>query len=84
MEGHAKNMRGTALRIGTYKHPVVKKVSTPRFDDHQLKKEVLETVGNLPLVCSQEVLTCFYLVRIGRLDTLRSADQLPRAVTKWT
>ena len=34
------------------------------------KKEELEAVGNLSNVCSQIVLKCLYLTRIGRLDIL--------------
>ena len=35
-------------------------------------------------VCSQIVLKCFFLARIGRFDILRSVYKLARAVTKWT
>ena len=35
-------------------------------------------------VCSQNVLKCLYLARIGRLDILWSVNKLARAVTKWT
>ena len=43
-------------------------VSTPCFDDHQLKMEELEAVGELPNVCSQIVLKRLDLSRIGRPD----------------
>ena len=42
------------------------KVSSPFLDDHQFKKEELESVGELPEVCSQIVLKCLYLAPIGR------------------
>ena len=42
------------------------KVSAPYVDEHQFKKEELETVGKLSKVCSQIVLKCLYLVNIGR------------------
>ena len=35
-------------------------------------------------VCSQIVLKCLYLARIGRLDILWLVNKLARAVTKWT
>ena len=59
-------------------------VSTPCLDDHNVKEEELGTVGELSKVCSQIVLTCLYLARIGRLDILESVTKLARAVTKWT
>ena len=34
------------------------KVSSPCLDDHQIKKEELESVGELSQVCSQIVLKC--------------------------
>ena len=59
-------------------------VSTPCLDDHNFKKEELETVGELSDVCSQVVLKCLYLARVGRLDILWSVNKLARSVTKWT
>ena len=35
-------------------------------------------------VCSQIVLKCLYLARIGRPDILRSVNKLARSITKWT
>ena len=35
-------------------------------------------------VCSQIVLKCLYLSRIGRPDILRSVNKLARSITKWT
>ena len=60
------------------------KVSTPCLDDHNFKKEELETVGEMSQVCSQIVLKCLYLARIGRPDILWSENQLARAVSRWT
>ena len=59
-------------------------VSTPCLDDHNFKKEELETIGELSDVCSQIVLKCLYLylARIGRLDILWSVNKLARSVTK--
>ena len=60
------------------------KVTTPCLDDHQFKEEELGSVGELSKVCSQIVLKCLYLTRIGRPDILWSVNKLARAVTKWT
>ena len=40
-------------------------VSTPCLEDHNLKKEELETVGDLSKMCSRIVLKCLYWSRIG-------------------
>ena len=53
------------------------------MDDHQFKEEN-ESVGELSTVCSQIVLKCLYLARVGRPDILWSVNKLARAVTKWT
>ena len=53
-------------------------------DDHHVKEEENGSLGELSTVCSQIVLKCLYLVRIGRPDILWSVFKLARAVTKWT
>ena len=60
------------------------KVSTFCLNDHDFKKEELETAEELSKVCSQIVLKCLFLARIGRLDILRSVNKFARSVTKWT
>ena len=60
------------------------KVATPCMDDHQFEEEENESGGDLSTVCSQIVLKCLYLARIGRPDILWSVNKLARAVTKWT
>ena len=60
------------------------KVSTPCLDDHHFKEEELKSVGELSKVCSQIVLKCLYLARIGRPDFLWSVNKLARSITKWT
>ena len=44
----------------------------------------MKSVGELSQVCSQIVLKCLYLARIGRPDTLWSANKLARSISKWT
>ena len=41
-------------------------------------------MGELSKVCSQIVLKCLYLARIGRPDILWSVNKLARSTTKWT
>ena len=48
------------------------------------KKKELESVGELSEVCSQIVLKCLYLARIGKPDIPWSVNKLARSVTKWT
>ena len=51
-------------------------ITTSCLDDHQFKEEELESVGELSKICSQMVLKCVYLVRIGRPDILWSVNKL--------
>ena len=60
------------------------KVSTPCIDDHHFKEEETKSVGELSNTCSQIVLKCSYLARIGRPDILWSVHKLARSITKWT
>ena len=84
MEGHAKKCveRYCELANKTTQH--LYKVTTPCIDDHQSKEEELGSVGDLSKICSQIVLKCLYLARIGRPDILWSVNKLARAITKWT
>ena len=43
-----------------------------------------KSVGELSNTCSQIVLKCLYLARIGRPDILWSVNKLARSITKWT
>ena len=56
----------------------------PCIDDHHFKEEEMNSVGELSQVCSQIVLKCLYLARIGRPDILWSVNKLARSITKWT
>ena len=79
MEGHAKK----CVELANKTTQQLYKVSTPCIDDHHFKEE-MKSVGELSQVCSQIVLKCLYLARIGRLDILWSVNKLARSITKWT
>ena len=49
-----------------------------------VKEEELKSVGELSQVCSQMVLKCFFLARIGRPNILWTVNKLARSITKWT
>ena len=84
MEGHAKNCVERYCELANKTTQQVYKVSTPCIDDHQFKEEEVKYVGELLKVCSQIVLKCSYLARIGRHDILWSVNKLARSITKWT
>ena len=65
MEGHAKQCVERSCEFADETTQQLYKVATPYLDDHQLKEEEVESVGELSKVCSQNVLTCLYLGRIG-------------------
>ena len=56
----------------------------PCIDDHHFKEEETKSVGELSHVCSQIVLKCLYLARIGRPDIPWSVKKVARSITKWT
>ena len=62
MEGHAKKCVERYCELANN--------TTPCIDDHHFKDEELKSVGELSKVCSQIVLKCLYLARIGRPDIL--------------
>ena len=84
MEGHAKKCVERYCELANKTTQQLYKVSTPCIDDHHFKEEELKSVGELSHVCSQIVLKCLYLARIGRLDILWSVNKLARSITKWT
>ena len=84
MEGHAKKCVERNYELANETTQQLYKVATPCLDDHQFKEEELGSVGELPKCCSQIVLKCQYLARIGRPDILWSVNKLARTVTKWT
>ena len=82
MEGHAKKcVERYCELVNTTTQPVYK-IATLCVDPSFTKQT--ESVGERSTVCSQIVLKCLYLTRIGRPDILWSVNRLARAVTKWT
>ena len=84
MEGHAKKCVERYCKLANKTTQQLYKVATPCMDDHQLKEDEIESVGELSTVCSPIVLKCLFLARIGRADILWSVNKLARAVTKWS
>ena len=84
MEGHAQKCVERYCELANEKVKQLYKVSTPCLDDHQFKQEELASVGELSEVCSQIVLKCLYVARIGRPDILWSVNKLATSLTKWT
>ena len=66
MEGHAKKCVERYCELANKTTQQLFKVSTTCIDDHHFKEEELKSVGELSQVCSQIVLKCLYLARIGR------------------
>ena len=83
MEGHAKKCVERYCELANKTNQQLHKISTPCIDDHHNKEEEMKSVGELSQVCSQIVLKCLYLARIGRLDILWSVNKLARSITKW-
>ena len=84
MEGHAKKCVERYCELANKTIQQLHKVSTPCIDDHHFKEEELKSVGELSKVCSQIVLKCFFLARIGILDIIWSVNKLARSITTWT
>ena len=79
MEGHAKKCVERYCELANKTIQQLYNVSTPCIDDHHFKEEKLKSVGELSKVCSQIVLKCLYLARIGRPDILWSVNKLARS-----
>ena len=82
MEGHAKKCVERCCELANKTTQQLIEVSTPCIDDHHFKEEEMKSVGELSQVCSQIVLKCFYLARIGRPDIQWSVNKLARSITK--
>ena len=83
MVGHAKKCVERYCELANKTTQQLYKVSTPCIDDHHFKEEETKSVGELSNTCSQIVLKCLYLERIGRPDVLWSVYKLARSITKW-
>ena len=84
MESHAKKCVERYCELANKTTQQLHKVSTPCIDDHHFKEEETKSVGELSNACSQIVLKCLYLARIGRPNILLSVNKLARSITKWT
>ena len=84
MAGHAKKCVERYCESANRTTQQLCKVSTPCINDHHFKEEEMNSVGELSHVCSQIVLKCLYLARIGRLHILWSVNKLSRSITTWT
>ena len=84
MAGHAKKCVERYCELANKTTQQLYKVSTPCIDDHHFEEEETKSVGELSNTCSQIVLKCLYLARIGRLDVLWSGNRFARSITKWT
>ena len=84
MAGHAKKCVERYCELANKTTQQLYKVSTPCVDDHHFKEEEMKSVGELSQVCSEIVVKCLYLARIGRPDILWSVNKLARSITKWT
>ena len=82
MEGHAKKCVERYCELANKTTQQFYKVSTPCIDDHHFKEEERKSVGELSHVCSQIVLKCLILARIGRPENLWSVNKLARSITK--
>ena len=60
-----------------------RKQGTPFIDDHHLEKNDIQVVGEVGPVCTQILLKCLKLARLGRSHMLWAVNTLARAVTKW-
>ena len=83
MAGHEKECVERYCELSTKTTQQLHKESTPCIDDHHFKEE-MKSFGEMSHVCSQMVLKCFYLARVGRLDVQWSVNKFARKITKWT
>ena len=82
MEEHAKKCVERYCELANKTTQQLYKVSTLCIDVHHFKEEKMKSFGEMSQVCSQLVLKCLYLARIGRPDILWSVNKLARSVTK--
>ena len=76
MESHAKKCVERYCELANETIQQLYKVSTPCIDDHHFKEEEYEICWRIvKKVCSEIVLKCLYLARIGRPDIICSEEQ---------
>ena len=63
------------LRLKQQRNELLK-VATPCMDYHQFEEEENGSVGDLSTVCSQIVLKCLYLARIGVDPFFKVCEQI--------
>ena len=81
--GHAKKCLERYCELADKTTQKLYTASIPCIHDHHFEEET-KSVGELSNACSQIVLKCLYLARIGRFDTLWSVNKLARSLIKWT
>ena len=84
VEGHAKKCVERYCELAKKTTQQLYKVCSPFIVDHHFNEEEMKSVGEFSQVCSQIVLKCLYLARIGRPDILWSVNKLARSIKKWT
>ena len=83
--GHAKKCVERHFELANWTTQQFCKLSTPCIDGlHFKEEEEIISVGLLSQICSQIVLKCLYLTRIGKPDFLWSENIFARSITKWT
>ena len=75
MDGHARKCVERYCELANKKVEQLCKVSSPYIDDHQFRQEELESFGEISPLCSQIVLKCLHLARIGRQDKTRQEER---------
>ena len=81
MEGHVRKCVERYCELANKKTEQPHKVSNPCLDDHQMKEEELENIGELPEVCSHIVFLIKNCTWYELVD-LWSVNKLARSVTK--
>ena len=81
MEGHAQKCVERHRELANNRVEQLYKLSWMIIN---FKQEEHESVRELSEVCSQIVLKCLYLARIGRPDILWSLNKRVRSFAKWT
>ena len=85
MEGHARKcVESIIANLQITPHNNYTKSRHHAWMTINLMRRKMNQQEKLSSVCSQIVLKCLYLARIGRPDILWSVNKLARAVTKWT